>query len=186
MVWRSIMPGREPHQDKRQHIHPGQGPRMTLGGPAPSVSGFPAAGAGRSRPKSARTRRARANRNPQDGLKAGDRPRTPRTIRADATAAAGAAAGPVGRRSRGELTPRRRLRGVRATRGFIPSRSSLSVPTLTHPHRLVITPLDRQTAPTDTTAPFATRRMHRRRSVASAYISHTVAPTGHGPVFARF
>jgi hypothetical protein len=112
---------------------------MTLGGPAPSVSGFPAAGEGRSRPN----RRVRAERvptgAPRTAGKLGARPRTPRTIRADAAAAAGAAAGTLGRRSRGELTRRRRLRGVRATPGgSSPSESSLSVPAVTHPRRLAI------------------------------------------------
>ena len=64
-----------------------------------------------------------------------------------------------------------------------------SAPTPTLPSSLAVTPprydRDRQ-RPAEAASPPSVVRMHRLRSVASAYISHTVAPPVNGPILARF
>ena len=92
---------------------------MTLGGPAPSVGGFRRLAKGGTAPAAADAPGACQQEPPGRPGSWGPDPKTPRTIRADAPGALSAAAGPVGRRTRGELTPRRRLRAVRAPRGSI-------------------------------------------------------------------
>jgi len=138
-------------------------------------------------PQSARTRRARANRSSQDGRKAGDPTQNtsddPGRCRRGCRRRVGSGGQAiVGRADAATPTPW----GARDAGGSSPPGPRSPCPPSLILTASSLTPLDRQTAPTDPTAPSATRRMHRRRSVASAYISHTVAPTGHGPVFARF